>query len=94
MLGQSFYPITGPLREPLIIIEWVIVFLFSELAFLLYMRIKNKERILSNFIEKASILFLLAYSLMGIFYIFGDYYMETQLLRLVVFNIGYLLRII
>ncbi len=49
---------------------------------------------MSNFIEKASILFLLAYSSMGIFYIFGDYYMETQLLRLVVFNIGYLLRMI
>ena len=94
MLGQGLYPLTGPLREPLIIIEWVIVFLFSELAFLLYMRIKNRERILSKFIEKASILFLLAYSLMGIFYIFGDYYMETQLLRLVVFNIGYLLRMI
>ena len=94
MLGQEFYPLTGTLREPLLIIEWVMVFLFSELAFLLYMRIKNKERKLSNFIEKASILFLLAYSSMFVFYIFGDYYMETQFARLVVFNIGYILRMI
>ncbi len=94
MLGQDFSPLTGPLREPLLIIEWVIVFLFAELAFLLYMRIKNKETKLSNFIEKASILFLLAYSSMFVFYIFGDYYMETHFLRLVVFNIGYILRMV
>ena len=94
MLGQDFYPLTGTLREPLLIIEWVIVFLFSELAFLLYMRVKNREKKLSNFIEKASILFLLAYSSMFVFYIFGDYYMETHLSRLVVYNIGYILRMI
>ena len=94
MLGQDFSPLTGPLREPLLIIEWVIVFLFAELAFLLYMRVKNKEKKLSSFIEKASILFLLAYSLMWVFYIFGDYYMETQFSRLVVFNVGYNLRMI
>ncbi len=94
MLGQELYPLTGTLREPLLIIEWVIVFLFSELAFLLYMRVKNKETRLSNFIEKASILFLLAYALMFVFYIFGDFYMETHFLRLVVYNIGYLLRMI
>ena len=94
MLGQDFFPLTGTLREPLLIIEWVMVFLFAELAFLLYMRKKNKKTKLSNYIENASILFLLAYSSMGIFYIFGDYYMETHLSRLVVFNIGYLLRMI
>ena len=94
MLGQDFYPLTGTLREPLLIIEWVMVFLFSELAFLLYMRVKNRKRKLSNFIEKASILFLLAYSSMFVFYIVGDYYMETHLSRLVVYNIGYILRMI
>jgi len=70
------------------------VFLFSELAFLLYMRVKNKEKNLSSFIEKASILFLLAYASMWVFYIFGDYYMETNFSRLVIFNIGYILRMI
>jgi len=94
VFGQDFYPLTGTLREPLLIIEWVMVFLFLELAFLLYMRVKNRERKLSNFIEKASILFLLAYSSMFVFYIFGDYYMETHLSRLVVYNIGYILRMI
>ena len=94
MLGQDFYPITGVLREPLLILEWIMVFLFSELAFLLYMRAKNTKMKLSNFIEKASILFLLAYSSMCAFYIFGDYYMETHLSRLVVYNIGYILRMI
>ncbi len=94
MLGQDFYPLTGTLREPLLIVEWIMVFLFSELAFLLYMRVKNKKMKLSNFMEKASILFLLAYSSMFVFYIFGDYYMETHLSRLIVYNIGYLLRMI
>ncbi|MHA1460188.1 MAG: hypothetical protein ACTSO8_01800 [Promethearchaeota archaeon] len=94
MLGQDFSPLTGPLREPLLIIEWVLVFLFSELAFLLYMRVKNKEKELSSFIENASILFLLAYSSMWVFYIFGDYYMETYNSRLIIFNVGYILRMI
>ena len=94
MLSQDIYPLTGPLREPLLILEWIMVFLILEVAFLLYMRVKNKEKKLSNFIEKAYIVFLLSYSLMGVFYIFGNYYMETQLLRLMVFNIGYLLRMI
>ncbi|NVM45773.1 MAG: hypothetical protein HWN79_12735, partial [Candidatus Lokiarchaeota archaeon] len=94
MLGQDFYPLTGTFREPLLILEWIIVFLISEVAFLLYMRVKNKEMKLSNIIEKAYITFLLSYSLMGIFYIFGDYYMETQFSRLIVFNIGYILRMI
>jgi len=94
MLQQDLYPLTGTLREPLLIIEWVMVFLFLELAFLLYMRTKNKEIKLNNFIEKASILFLVTYSTMWIFYIFGDYYMDTQFTRLVAYNIGYILRMI
>ncbi|NVM17948.1 MAG: hypothetical protein HWN80_09545 [Candidatus Lokiarchaeota archaeon] len=94
MLGQNMYPLTGTLREPLLIIEWVMVFLFLELAFLLYMRVKSKENILSNFIEKASILFLLAYSSMWVFYIFGDFYAQSQISRLIIFNIGSLLRMI
>ncbi len=94
MLGQDFYPITGTFREPLLVLEWIMVFLISEVAFLLYMRVKNKEMKLSNIIEKAYIIFLLSYSLMGIFYIFGDYYMETPISRLIVFNIGYILRMI
>jgi hypothetical protein len=94
VLGQDFYPITGPLREPLLFFEWLMVFLISEVAFLLHMRVKNKEVKLSNFIEKAYVIFLLAYSLMGVFYIFGDFYMETEFSRLIVFNIGYILRMI
>lgn len=94
MLGQDFYPITGTLREPLLILEWIMVFLISEVAFLLYMRVKNKEIKLSNLIEKAYIIFLFSYSITGIFYIFGDYYMESQISRLIVFNIGYILRMI
>jgi hypothetical protein len=94
VLVQDFYPLTGTLREPLLILEWIAVFLILEVAFLLYMRGKNTEMKLSNIIEKAYIIFLLAYSLMGIFYIFGDYYMETPFSRLIVFNIGYILRMI
>jgi hypothetical protein len=94
VLGQNLYPLIGPLREPLIIIEWVMVFLILELAFHLYMRINNQKTELSNFIEKAFILFLLAYSSMWVFFIFGDYYMETTLSRLVIYNFGYVLRMI
>ncbi|NHJ22122.1 MAG: hypothetical protein EAX91_14340 [Candidatus Lokiarchaeota archaeon] len=94
MIEQELYPLTGGFREPLLVVEWVMVFLFLELAFLLYMRIRNTETKFSNFIEQASIFFLLSYSIMWIFYIFGDYYMDTQLSRLVAYNIGYILRMI
>ncbi len=94
MLGQDIYPLTGTLREPLLILEWITVFLISEVAFLLYMRVKNKEKKLSNVIEKAYIVFLLSYSIMGIFYIFGDYYSETHFSRLIVVNIGYIVRML
>ena len=56
MLGQDFYPLKGTLREPLLVLDWIMVFLISEVAFLLYMRVKNKEMKLSNIIEKAYII--------------------------------------
>ncbi|MFX0076325.1 MAG: hypothetical protein ACFE96_12845 [Candidatus Hermodarchaeota archaeon] len=94
MLGQDFFPLKGVLREPLLVLEWIMVFLIAEVAFLLFMKVKNKEKKLSNIIEKAYIVFLLSYSIMGVFYIIGDYYMDTQFTRLIVFNIGYILRMI
>ena len=94
MLGENLYPLIEPLREPLLILEWIMIFLISEVAFLLYMRVKNKEMKLSNMIEKAYIIFLLSYSLMSVFYIIGDYYMETPLSRLIIFNIGYFFRML
>jgi hypothetical protein len=94
VLGQSLYPITGPLREPLLIVEWVMVFLFLELAFLQYMRLKNQAKRLEDFIEKGCILFLLAFSLVWIFYIIGDYYIESHIIRLVLYNIGYIIRMV
>jgi hypothetical protein len=94
LVEQDLYPIIGVYREPLLFIEWVMAFLFLELAFLLYMRIKNKETKLSHFVDKASILFLLSYALMEIFHIFGDYYMDTQFSRMIIYNIGDTLRMI
>ena len=37
------FPIQGPLREPLLIMEWLIILLFSEIAILFYIRVKKQK---------------------------------------------------
>jgi len=51
MVMNMQYPISGPYKIYLIILEWIIVLLFFELAFGFLIRTKTKEekKILSHF---------------------------------------------
>ncbi len=84
--------IVGEIREPLLILEWIIVFLFFQLALIFYLRIINlKEKQLRNLQEKAYISFFLGFSLSKLFYIIGDYYVTT-FVRMIFYNIAYIVQ--
>ena len=85
--------IKGSIRIPLLIMEWVILFLFLELAIIFWLRIINKKKALKNLQEKAYISILLGYAGSKLFYIIGDYYVDISL-RMVFYNFAYLIFLI
>jgi len=82
------YPITGDLKIFLLMVEWIIAFLFLEFAIVFLFRIKSKEKDTKIPQEKAIIYMGFGYSLMWIFRIVGDYYIEDSLLRSFYFNLS------
>lgn len=88
------FPIKGPFRGILLVIEWMIVFFFSELAFFFFRRVKKQKKEIRILQYKPYILIFLGWSIMWVFYILGDFYAESRFIRLLIFNIGYVVRII
>ncbi len=84
------FPIKGPLKEPLLILESLIVFSFIELAVIFWMRIRKSE--LKKSLEKGYIWLFLGYSLLRFFTIVGDYYVDSFHLRTLFLNVGYLIQ--
>ena len=84
------FPIQGPLREPLLIMEWLIILLFSEIAILFYIRVK-KQKIKKepNQQEKGYVMMFLGYSIMWVFCLLGDYIAETKDIRSFFLSIGF-----
>ncbi|MFX1340547.1 MAG: hypothetical protein ACFFDK_18200 [Promethearchaeota archaeon] len=91
IINEIKFPIEGPLREPLLIIEWVIVLLFFEMAAIFMVKVIKKEKKERNQQERAYIMLFLGYSLMWVFIIFGDFYAETLHNRLIFLSIGFLI---
>ena len=95
MIFESF-PIEGPLKEPLLIMEWLIVFLFFEVALIFWIRVKIKKKELKSLQEKAYIWIFLGYSLMWVFIIIADFYLESgaNYIRNVILNIGFFIQVL
>ena len=92
MMQESGFVIEGDIREPLLILEWLIVFLFLQLALVFILRIINtKGNYLSKSQDKAYISFFLGFSISKLFYIIGDYYVYTAV-RMIFYNIAYLVQ--
>ena len=69
------FPIQGPLREPLLIMEWLIVLLFLEIAVIFYAKVKKqKSKRKPNEQEKGYVMMFLGYSIMWIFCIYPGGY--------------------
>ncbi len=82
------YTISGPLRQPLLILEWIIVFLFAELVFILWIRLRTQRKTIKNLQDKAFIGIALGFSIMGIFFIISNYYVEIAWMRALFWYIG------
>ena len=87
------FPISGQLKEPLLIIEGIIFFLFLELAAIFWVRIKTQKKRLRSLQEKAYIWLFLGYSLMWAFVIWADYHITNPSLSLICLNLGILIQI-
>ncbi|MHA1150098.1 MAG: hypothetical protein ACTSR8_17835 [Promethearchaeota archaeon] len=82
--------VQGPLKEPIYITEWLIVFLAFEIAIIFWLRIENKNlNRLKSLQERAYCWIFFGYGMSYIFYIIGEYYVSGSS-RLLFFNMGYL----
>lgn len=81
--------IEGPLREPLFILEWVVFFLFLELAFIFIFRIQTQEKQLKNLQNIAYFSFFFGFSISKVFYILGDYFAPISS-RMIFYNFAYI----
>ena len=86
------FPLTGPLRQPLLIMEWIIFFLFLELAIIFLVRVIRKEKALKNLQEKAYIFLFLGNSFMWMLILIGEFYVDSVHVRLLLSNLGYLVQ--
>ncbi|TFG14964.1 MAG: hypothetical protein EU535_02555 [Promethearchaeota archaeon] len=91
----NLFPINGPLKESLLIIESLIVFFFLELGILFWLRVKS-EKIdkLKSLQERAYIWIFFGYAIMWSFRIVGDFFISSNLLRTIILNFGFLIQII
>jgi len=83
------FPLVGPLREPLIILESIILCFFLELAFYFWIRVRSEKKEIKSLQEKAYIWLFLGLYFMIIFYIVADFFAETPEARTLFLNFGY-----
>lgn len=71
------FPITGPLRIPLLMMEWILIIICFELSLNFLFRYKKQEKDLRNFQELGYFALTLGFSSMSFFYIISDYYSSS-----------------
>jgi len=72
------FPITGPLRIPLLIMEWILVIICLEISLIFLFRYKKEEKDLRNLQELGYFALILGFGLMSFFYILSDYYSSVE----------------
>ncbi|MGV9171326.1 MAG: hypothetical protein ACOC44_14680 [Promethearchaeia archaeon] len=87
--SEISYPITGFYKIPLLILEWMTVLIFLEMAGIFWMRLRSGKKHLKNPQEKAFSWVSFGYAMMWIFFIIGDYYVSRASLRLFFRNLGF-----
>ena len=88
ILSEITSPIVGPLKEPLLIMEWICFCLFFELGFIMIIRMRSKKTELKVFQERAFASIIFGYATMWMFIVIADYYVNTVELRLALLNTG------
>ena len=83
------FPITGPLRNSLILMEWIFIFLSFELGVLFLIKYKKSLKAIKNIQELSYAVLFFSYSLQWILFIIGDYYAPDTETRIIVLTISY-----
>ena len=91
---QYIFPIHGPLREILYILEWLVVFFAVQWALIFYGRVKTQKESLKTLQEKAYVWIFIGYSLMWCFIIISDYHTTDPVIRNITLNTGFLIQVI
>ncbi|TFG23603.1 MAG: hypothetical protein EU533_03025 [Promethearchaeota archaeon] len=86
---QVDFPIMGPMRKYLILMEWIIVFVCFELSVIFLIRYYHSKKKSKNIQELSYAGLIFSYSLNWTFYIISDFYMPTSELRMIYLNFGY-----
>lgn len=93
MIAQEVFPIQGPLREPLLILEGIITFLILEQALILWLRVKSKKSgELKTLQEKAYIWLFCGYGFMWIFIIISDFHIYNSYFGTIFLNLGFIIQ--
>jgi hypothetical protein len=93
MIAQEVFPIQGPLREPLLILEGIITFLILEQALIFWLRVKSKKSgELKTLQEKAYIWLFCGYGFMWIFIIISDFHIYNSYFGTIFLNLGFIIQ--
>jgi len=94
------FPITGDMRFPLLIMEWISMIILLEISLVFLFRYKKQEKTLKNLQDIGYFAIFSGFSLMSLFYILGDYYSSDSIIspffiwiygseRIFFLNLGY-----
>ncbi|MBD3341939.1 MAG: hypothetical protein GF353_22750 [Candidatus Lokiarchaeota archaeon] len=73
------FPINGPLRIPLLTIEWIFIIICVQLSCIFLFRYFKREKELRNLQELGYFSLLMGFSVMWFFYIISDYYASDEI---------------
>jgi len=83
------FPITGDMRFPLLIMEWISVIIVFEISLLFLVRYKKQEKTLRNFQDLGYFTLFFGFSIVYLFFIFADYYSsDTIISPFLIWNYG------
>ncbi len=90
----EMFPLFGNLKEPFLILEWLVFFIILELSIFLAIKLKKKEKETTTYGEIGYIYLSLGYSLMWMFLIIGDHYITQNILREHILKIGFFILVL
>jgi hypothetical protein len=83
------FPITGDMRFPLLIIEWISVIIEFGISLFFLIRYKKQDKTLKNLQDLGYFAVFSGFSLMYLFYILGDFYSsDTIISPFLIWNYG------
>ncbi|TXT62318.1 MAG: membrane protein of unknown function [Promethearchaeota archaeon] len=86
------FVIEGALKDVIIVVEWITFFLLIELSFLLWRKLREKEKKLDQYGDRGFLFLFLGYSFMWFFIVIADHYISSPskgtLILTTAFSIG------